>query len=212
MKTQIKIALILVLAAAVGTVSADSVPQTTNLLLGENGYIINTPGTSVSFGGITLTSLKLDSPSAQVAPPVGGAAVSSFFDVFTEISLTGIGTVSTTSPATVRYTNVYTGGPITEFATEILSLNISGGSLPSGFTLRESPTLVSHGGTTTTDLGGGSFVIDSYFDIFTELSTDGGISWIPSSDSLRITSVTPEPATMCLLGLGGLLLRRRRHS
>ena len=206
MKTQTKIALILVLTVAVGTVSADSVVQTTNLLLGNAGYITNTPGSSVTFGSITLTSLKIDNPSSQVAPPGSGLTVSSFFDVFTEISLTGFGTSSATSPATVRYTNVYTGEFISQFATEMLSLNISVGP---GVMIRESPTLASAGGTTITDLGG-SFAIDSFFDVFTELSTDGGQSWTPSSDKLRITSVTPEPATMCLLGLGGLLLRRRR--
>ena len=51
------------------------------------------------------------------------------------------------------------------FNTEMLALNLSGG----GVMLRESPTLASTGVTSITDVGGGNFQIDSFFDIFTEL-------------------------------------------
>ena len=42
--------------------------------------------------------------------------------------------------------------------------------------VRESPTLASLGQTTITDIGGGSFKIDSFFDIFTKLSLDNGVT------------------------------------
>ena len=57
-------------------------------------------------------------------------------------------------------------------------------------------------------MGGGLFKIDSFFDIFTELSLDNGASWLPSTDnqnqpaSGRVTLIVPEPGTLALLGLG----------
>ncbi|MFA6187312.1 MAG: PEP-CTERM sorting domain-containing protein [Phycisphaerae bacterium] len=209
MKSQTKIALILVLMVVVGTVSADSVFQTTNLLLGENGYITKVPSPGVTFGtsGITLTGIKLDNPSAQVAPPGGGLTISSFFDVWTEVSFTGAlsGTYTIpVSPATVRYTNVYDVPPISQYATEMLSLNIGG----PGFILRESPTLASIGGTTIGTVPGG-FAIDSHFNVYLQLSTDGGLSWTEASSALSVSTI-PEPATLLLIGLGGLLLRGKK--
>lgn len=48
--------------------------------------------------------------------------------------------------------------------------------------IRESPTLASTGQTTITDVGGGEFSITSFFDIFTELSVDGGQTWMPAEN------------------------------
>ncbi|MDO8302043.1 MAG: hypothetical protein Q7T18_02265, partial [Sedimentisphaerales bacterium] len=117
MKVKMKLAVILVLAAVVGTVSADSVFQTTNLLLGEAGYITKVPSPGVTFGtsGITLTGIKLDNPSVQVAPPAFGFMIDSFFDVWTEVSFTGplSGTYTIpVAPTGVKYTNVYDVPPI----------------------------------------------------------------------------------------------------
>lgn len=90
-----------------------------------------------------------------------------------------------------------TGNVTGTFATEMLQLDLIGGAIM----VRESPTLPSVGQTDITDLGGGSFRIDSFFDVFTELSLDGGQSWLPSLGSARVELV-PEPATLALLGFG----------
>jgi hypothetical protein len=73
---------------------------------------------------------------------------------------------------------------------------LSGGSLPPGMMIRESPTLASTGQTTITDLGGGQFRIDSFFDVFTELSLDGGQSWSPSNSSQHVTENAYSPTAV----------------
>ena len=96
------------------------------------------------------------------------------------------------------------------FNTEMLALNLSGG----GVMLRESPTLASTGVTSITDVGGGNFQIDSFFDIFTELSVDGGRTWIPSNGPTHVSlQPIPEPGTAALLTAGLVLFafgRRKR--
>ena len=62
--------------------------------------------------------------------------------------------------------------------------------------LRESPELASAGQTSvqpaTPAAGGGEqWTVDSFFDVFTELSVDGGNTWIASTDSVRMELVQP---------------------
>jgi hypothetical protein len=66
------------------------------------------------------------------------------------------------------------------------------------------------GKTSVTDIGGGMYHIDSFFDVFTELSLDGGASWIPSnmgsdgqSHPTRVyLGGIPEPASIALVVIG----------
>jgi hypothetical protein len=104
------------------------------------------------------------------------------------------------------------------FDTEMLSMSLTGGP---GLMIRESPTRASTGKTTITDIGGGMWHIDSFFDVFTELSLDGGTTWLPSnmgsdgqSHPTRVyLGGIPEPASAVLLALGMLgfagMARRR---
>jgi hypothetical protein len=99
------------------------------------------------------------------------------------------------------------------FDTEMLSMDLTGASPLGPFMIRESPTLPSIGKTSITDLGGGMYHIDSFFDVFTELSLDG-VNWIPSSGPARVNLV-PEPSSVALMamgiaGLAGMWWRRRR--
>jgi hypothetical protein len=75
------------------------------------------------------------------------------------------------------------------FVAEMVSMNLSGSAGDSNIQIRESPTLTSLGQTDITDLGGGLYQIDSFFDVFTELSVDGG-PWMPQlSQTVRIVLV-----------------------
>lgn len=178
--------------------------------------------------GIVLKHLTLSNLDGRVSMATGmDYNVNSFFDVFLELDLgLGLGAHGYQAPrqqASVRFAGT---GMLGSFDAEILSMNIAGGGLPMGVQIRESPTKASTGHSSVTPLGGGGggYRMDSFFDIFTEVSTDGGGSWWPatqtssdggqtwilSAQSARIDGL-PEPATLSLLALGGLaaLLRRR---
>src|SRR5262249_1004549 len=64
------------------------------------------------------------------------------------------------------------------YDTEMLQLDLVG----PGFMLRESPTLQSKGQTTIRPVAGG-YMIGSFFDVFTEVSTDAGVTWTPANQS-----------------------------
>jgi uncharacterized repeat protein (TIGR02543 family) len=88
------------------------------------------------------------------------------------------------------------------FSTEILALNLSANSPFGPFMLRESPTLASVGQSSITDLGGGLYRIDSFFDVFTELSVDQGNSWIPGVVPTHLVLTPPFALTVTTSGLG----------
>jgi hypothetical protein len=105
---------------------------------------------------------------------------------------------------TIAYGRSPGPGQIGTFDTEMLAMSLTG---PGGIRIRESPTKASLGKTSVQPIGGGMFHIDSFFDVFTELSLDGGATWIPKSGN-RGTRVhlggVPEPASLVLLALGVL--------
>ena len=76
--------------------------------------------------------------------------------------------------------------------------------------VRESPSLGSTGSTSIVDLGDGNYEIDSFFDVFTELSVDGGPFEADTSGPVRM-ELCPEPATLGVLAFGGLLMLVRRR-
>ena len=83
-----------------------------------------------------------------------------------------------------------------EFGLELLALDFPFFSLPAATKLRESPTLPSSGHATITEGPPGQFHIESFFDVFFELSTDSGQSWFPASGPLRavLSPAAPLPA------------------
>lgn len=153
----------------------------------------------------------------RVPPPAPGTSeVHSFFDVFTELSfeVPGSPVAIRESPTkqTLRLNGLPPGEPVLMEILEDLDLS---SVLPPNVLIRESPTLASTGQTTYTPLGNGVYRIDSFFDVFTELSLDGGQSWTPGSP-LHLEGGVPEPSTLILVGLGlfgctATTLRRARR-
>lgn len=105
---------------------------------------------------------------------------------------------------------------------EIVAMSLTSTAPISGILIRESPTKASNGTTEVEDIGGGLFSISSFFDVFTELSLDGGQSWIPSNGATRLELLpappnwVPEPSsfaawsTLGFIGIGWQWRRLRR--
>lgn len=144
----------------------------------------------------------VDLPPCTPTPPAGSWTIDSFFDVFYDITLDGGGTWTPKySPGTGKSQQVPVSPPPPTpnprvFDTEMLQLELQGGTAPSGMRLRESPTLPSVGHMTLENLGGGSFRVDSFFDVFFELSVDGGQSWAPANQPYRITLAQNPPTSV----------------
>jgi hypothetical protein len=70
--------------------------------------------------------------------------------------------------------------------------------------------------TTTIEPSGGGFQITSFFDVFTELSLDGGSTWTPAPAQAEVDlAKSPEPASIVTAALGFAFLlsfARRRNA
>jgi hypothetical protein len=96
------------------------------------------------------------------------------------------------------------------YDTEMTQFSTVGGGLPPNVQIRESPTKASLGRTMFSSVSGGSggYQTDSFFDIFTEVSTDGGASWLPSIAGpatmlLRPHVIAPSPVTITSIARSG---------
>ena len=157
------------------------------------------------FSNIVYTAIPGGTRETFDSTAVGFASVNGSAD--TPFTLTG--------PVTVNLGDGYTPGATGIFNTEMTQLDLTGLVGSTTVMIRESPTLASTGKTTIQDLGSGTYSIDSFFDIFTELSVDGGAPWIPADASTHVVLTCPEPSTFAMLGFGGIGLalstyRRRK--
>jgi hypothetical protein len=109
--------------------------------------------------------------------------------------------------------NGYNVGDTGTFNTQMTSLNLSGSVGGHSVDIQIDPNTATTGSTTISDIGGGMFHINSFFDVFTDISLDHG-PFIPSSGASHVSvQPGPEPSTFVLAGLGalGLLACARRR-
>jgi hypothetical protein len=134
------------------------------------------PGTVVKFGSsMYVRNLTMDAVVPN--PPAGsGVTVNSFFDIFTEISPDGADWDSAGGTGSISVTPTLRSiaGGVQTWGSTVNSMTATAGSVM----FRESPTLSSAGTNTYKPVEGG-YVMNSFFDIYTELSIDGGMSWQP---------------------------------
>ncbi|HLG15598.1 MAG TPA: HYR domain-containing protein [Blastocatellia bacterium] len=163
--------------------SSDCLPPTNSAYAGTT--TVNFPtGNSLSGDNFLFQFSACDAPPAAMAGSMTTKTVNAL-DRGT-ITISPGSPMSFQAPAVVMVKTTFnnqSGGTRT-FDTEMLQLDISGGNLPAGVMIRESPTMMSTGQTKITDASGGGFRIDSFFDIFVELSVDGGQNWIPGVDGM----------------------------
>ena len=160
----------------------------------------------INYGPISLTNIlhsRFVGPCLS-PPKLGDPPLIETFQS-TVTGLANNNPFSAPAQVTVRVLFDHATGNTRFFDTEMLQLDISGGTLPFNVVIRESPTLPSLGETTITDIGGGDFRIDSFFDVFTELSLDFGTTFIPADRPGHVVAV-PEPGTLALIGAGLALL------
>jgi hypothetical protein len=143
---------------------------------------------------LELRNVQLVNPRQCTLPPPSGT-FDSFFDIFVELSFDGGTTwMPATTPARVTQQSVLLpmpAQPVT-FDTEMLQLDLMG-SLPGNVMLRESPAQSSLGRTEIASQPGGTSSIDSFFDVFFEISIDGGTTWTPPGPPYRIAAVPMGP-------------------
>jgi hypothetical protein len=183
----------------------------------ENSVDYDTSAGTYIIGSFFDIFTEIDRFAPPPLPP-GASEVHSFFDIFTEFDLTVQSGGNVFGPvhiresptrASLRLNGLPPGTPYEGYNTEMESLDITGsgksGGLPAGVMIRESPTLASLGQHRIIPLGGGQYAIDSFFDVFTELSLDGGQTWKPSSGPIHLEgalAAVPELSS-CLVWLVG---------
>jgi hypothetical protein len=146
--------------------------------------------------GKAIESRVADGPSAELLD------IDFEIDALFQFAGPVIAPGSGTTTGTVRSVDLTGTG---QYENELLNLAITLSTTEGPVMLRESPTLASIGFTDITPLGGGLFHVDSFFDVFFEVSTDGGQSWEPYSSAVHLTMV-PEPSTMVLVAISAGLL------
>jgi hypothetical protein len=193
---------------------------------GMTGVLYNGGG---AFGSLILNNLQhLDFSSSTPPPLNNGQMTTDNFNstVIANASLfsgpNGTGAFLGTSPinqsgvpvsVSVFKASGPNGSPLGTFNTEMLSLNLSTVTGFGPVMIRESPTLQSLGQTMISPDTGGLFHIDSFFDVFTELSVNGGNTWIPQTGGpCHVDLVpTPEPGSLILCGVGGMAFAAYRR-
>ena len=145
----------------------------------------------------------------------GVFVIDSFFDVFFEISYDGSPFEPQTNMGTMETKlSPFPNDPKATFETEMVSMSLSGDVGGISIEIRESPSLPSPGDVTLTDLGDGRFQVDSFFDVFYEISVEGGPFQPQATPGSIVTTFnTPEPTSMALMliGLLPLALSRRKR-
>jgi len=173
--------------------SSDAFPPT------DTGYGSTT---EVSFSGdVMIRNLKVEAFSSSTPLPsdAGGAVIQSFtsqasLEISTDAGMTWQTVVA--PPAGLARAALETNNDgIRTFDTEMLQLTFSGSGLPEDLRIRESPTLPSRGRISATEVGE-RYQIDSFFDVFLEVSTDGGQNWQPGSTAVELNLAPPPTVTL----------------
>ena len=212
----------LLVALAGGTAAWGGVIQTSPLLPPENGEYLTAQQVHAMYpaGNFPETILSDISHSRFFNPQredVGPDEIETFDSTVTgvaDIDGFGIMPIVLTGPVQVQVFGK-AGQTTGTFDTEIIAMSLSGsvGGMPvviREIDGQENPAQPSTGQTTITDLGGGLWNVDSFFDVFTELSVNN--SAFTAATGPVTVNLKPEPSSLLLLTASGLALLSRRRA
>lgn len=186
--------------------------QTTNNLPGGSSYrTLNDARVTYNQGKHQVRNLQLSNyENLTTPPPLGGTIVFSV-SCLAELDLsadTGVTFSHFMAPCQLlmRVTHSLDSGGVQYFGTEILQMQLQEGSLPPGVFIRESPVPSD----TSTGLQRirpvpGGYQIDSFFDIFTELSIDGGATWQADDNETTVLSAY-GPTVLSIVYLNNIVV------
>jgi hypothetical protein len=145
-------------------------------------------GWGVQHGGFTFC----------IDPPSDGGTQDHHFDSDVDLQLNSGGCLKAPAAVTVRVTHTNTVGCARLYGTEMLQLDVAGGDLPPGMMIRQSPTKRSFGQLRVQPAQGGGYLMASFFDLWTELSLDGGQTWTLATNSTRMALTNNSPEVFSL--------------
>jgi hypothetical protein len=175
--------------------SYDSLLTDTNPPGGSDTIQFGIPGTAI----IYARNFRHSNFPNPIPPPITNGtsiytAPSTLIDAQVSVDGQNFFPATAQGPLVVKITDTTTSGSaMNTYDTEIVQMNLSGNAIFGSFMLRESPTLQSLGKhTIVADPRG--YRISSFFDVFLEVSTDLGVTWIPADRSIRVQVSAPPPA------------------
>ncbi|MDB6035833.1 MAG: exported protein of unknown function, partial [Verrucomicrobiales bacterium] len=180
-------------------VSTGHVFTTQNLPPLQGQYISGPPWFSAYANGIIISNISQNLfTQSQPPPPPSGSQIQQFSSsISMMLSLNGgqsWSPVTAVANAAVQLASSMDANGTRFFNTEMLTLNIGGGTLPQGVLFRESPSKASLGRTSLkTNPASGQTLMESFFDIFTEVTVDGGQNWNAAVTIPGTVGVTPNP-------------------
>ena len=165
------------------------------------------------------------SSAAPAYPPGGVDEFPSGALLTLEIPGAGEAHVTLNGPTVVRRSDPHDadGDGRREIETELLSMNLTGMAPFGPLMVRESPTLPSLG-RIVQQTPGADFAADSFFDVFFDISLDGGQTWLPVQEPVRMEAVIeaippilayyrpPQPIALPVIGPNGQVIAVIRHA